>query len=143
MRLLKKQKKWTNMLRFQLDIITPTSITSFSDVSYLRIPALDGLTGIQSKHANAIIALDIGEIKITINGKDEYFSTSGGFSDIKKEGVQLLLETFESIKKIDKERAKNSLTRAQKNFNNKSMDLQRAQQSIKRAKNRLKLINKL
>ena len=73
------------MSKFQLDIITPTSIKSFSDVAYLRMPGLDGLIGVQSKHANSIIALDVGEIKITINGKDQYFATSGGFSDIKKE----------------------------------------------------------
>ena len=91
------------MSRFQLDIITPTSIKSFSDVAYLRMPGLDGLIGVQSKHANSIIALDVGEIKITINGKDQYFATSGGFSDIKKESVQLLLETVESVDNIDKD----------------------------------------
>jgi len=128
---------------FQLDIITPISIQSFSDVSYLRIPGLDGLIGVQSKHANSIIALDIGEIKITINGKNKYFSTSGGFSDIKKESVQLLLETIESIDNIDKARSENALKRAKENYTDKSMDLQRAKKSIKRAENRLKLIKKL
>ena len=101
---------------FQLDIITPTSIKSFSNVAYLRMPGLDGLIGVQSKHANSIIALDVGEIKITINGKDQYFATSGGFSDIKKESVQLLLETVESVDNIDKERAENALNRAKVNY---------------------------
>ena len=55
------------MNTFKLDIITPTSIKSYDDVDYLRIPSLDGLTGIKAKHAPAIIALDIGEIKININ----------------------------------------------------------------------------
>ena len=54
------------MNKFQLDIITPTSINSYDNISYLRIPSLDGLTGIKAKHATAIIALTIGEIKITI-----------------------------------------------------------------------------
>ena len=31
----KKQKKWVKMKKFQLDIITPTSITSYNDISYL------------------------------------------------------------------------------------------------------------
>ena len=52
--------------KFHLDIITPTSIESFDNVSYLRIPSLDGLLGIQANHAKAIIGLDIGEIKIHI-----------------------------------------------------------------------------
>ena len=130
------------MNKFQLDIITPTSIESYDNISYLRIPSLDGLTGIQAKHAKAIIALKIGEIKITINGKDKYFSTSGGFSDIKPEGVQLLLETIENKENINKERATKSLERAEKRFEDKSMDLKRAHQAILRAKNRLNLFNK-
>ena len=80
---------------FHLDIITPTSIESFNNVSYLRIPSLDGLLGIQANHAKAIIGLDIGEIKINQNGQDTVFATSGGFADVAKEGVQLLLETVE------------------------------------------------
>ena len=57
------------MHNFKVDIITPTSIESLDGVNYLRIPALDGLTGVQAKHANSIIALDIGEIKIVQNNK--------------------------------------------------------------------------
>ena len=77
---------------FHLDIITPTSIKSLDAVSYVRIPSIDGLVGIQARHTNAIIGLDIGEIKITANGEDVYFATSGGFADIKNESVQLLIE---------------------------------------------------
>ena len=131
------------MNKFQLDIITPKSITSYENVSYLRIPAIDGLAGIQAKHANAIIAIDIGEIKITINGKNQYFATSGGFSDIKPESVQLLIESFESNNTIDRERAINSLERAEDRIKDKSMDLTRTRFALKRAKNRLKISKKV
>ena len=47
------------MKTFQLDIITPISIQSYDSVSYLRIPALDGLTGIQAKHAQKHNSLSI------------------------------------------------------------------------------------
>ena len=52
------------MKNFQLDIITPVNIESYENVSYLRIPSLDGLTGIQARHATAIIGLGVGEIKL-------------------------------------------------------------------------------
>ena len=64
------------MNQFQLDIITPTSINSYDKITYLRLPALDGLLGVQAKHAKAIIALDIGEIKMVIDGKTKYFATN-------------------------------------------------------------------
>ena len=131
------------MKTFQLDISTPTSIQSFGNVTYLRIPSLDGLTGIQAKHANAIIALGIGEIKITINGSEKYFSTSGGFTDIKLESVQLLLETIEETTVIDKKRAENSLKRATQRLDDQSNDIERARRSIQKAKNRLDILNKI
>ena len=123
--------------QFHLDIITPTSIDSFEQVEYLRIPSMDGLIGIQAKHAKAIIGLDIGEIQITKNGKKHTYATSGGFVDIKNEGVQLLLEAVELSSKINQDRAQKALDRSKERLNKQDGDLERATQSVKRAKNRL------
>ena len=129
---------------FQLDVITPINLKSFQDISYLRIPGLDGLLGIQAKHANSIIALNIGEIKIIGNdGATSYFGTNGGFADIKFESIQLLLETFESSKDLNKKRAEEALARAQKRIHDKNKDLKRANESLQRAQNRLKIISRL
>ena len=130
------------MKNFQLDIITPTNIESYESVSYLRIPGLDGLVGIQARHATAIIGLGVGEIKVNQNGKEKIFSTSGGFADIKPESIQLLLETIESKDSLDKKRAKDALDRAQKRMNDKSQDIRRAENALLKAKNRLKIISK-
>ena len=130
------------MNKFQLDIITPTGIQSYDDVSYIRIPGLDGLLGVQAKHASAIIALTIGEIKITQKNKSIYFATSGGFIDIRTEGIQLLLETIESKKDIDKKRAEQAINRAETHLKNKNDDLNRADLALQRAKNRLNILNK-
>ena len=131
------------MLNFKVDIITPVSIKSLNDVSYLRIPSLDGLTGVKAKHAQAIIALDIGEIKIIINKKEYFYATSGGFVDIRPEGTQLLLETFEISDAIDQARAEKALHKAHKHLNNKNDDLKRAHLALKRAKNRLAILKKI
>ena len=123
--------------QFHLDIITPISIDSFEQVEYIRIPSMDGLIGIQAKHAKAIIGLDIGEIQITKNGKKHTYATSGGFVDIKNEGVQLLLEAVELSSKINQDRAQKALSRSKERLNKQDGDLERATQSVKRAKNRL------
>ena len=122
---------------FHLDIITPTSIESFNNVEYLRIPSLDGLIGIQAKHAKAIIGLDLGEIKVTYQGSELIFATSGGFADIAYEGVQLLVETIELASDFDKDRAQDSFKRAKNRLKKHDGDLDRASQSVKRAHNRL------
>ncbi len=130
------------MLNFKVDIITPVNIESLNDVSYLRIPSLDGLTGVKAKHANAIIALDIGEIKIVINNKENIYATSGGFADIRPEGTQLLLETFEKSEMIDQQRAEQAIAKANQHLGNKNDDIKRAQLALKRAKNRLAVSKK-
>ena len=94
---------------FQLEIITPEKVYDEGQVSYLRAPSLDGLFGVQSRHAPAIIAMSIGEIKVTKDGKESYYATSGGFADIRPENVQLLVETAENITDIDKERAEEAM----------------------------------
>ena len=130
------------MKNFQLDIITPSNIESYDNVSYLRIPTLDGLAGIQARHATAIVGLGIGEIKVNQGNMKKIFSTSGGFADIKPESVQLLLETIQPKDSIDKKRAEDALGRAQKRIKDKEQDFQRAEKALLKAKNRLKILNK-
>ena len=129
--------------QFHLDIITPIGIESFDKVDYLRIPSIDGLIGIQAQHATAIIGLEIGEIQVTKNGAKLTYTTSGGFADIKKEGVQLLVETVETSDSIDKQRAENSLKRGKERLKKHVGNLERASQSVKRAQNRLLLVQTL
>ena len=123
--------------KFHLDIITPTSIESFENIDYVRIPSLDGLIGVKAKHAQAMIGLGIGEVRITKDNKQYFYSTSGGFADIANEGVQLLLETAEKAKNVNANRAQDALDRAKNRLKDPSADLDRANDAIKRAKNRL------
>ena len=129
---------------FEIDIVTPVNTLNFNTVKYLRAPSPDGLFGVMSRHASSIIALDIGEIKI-IKGDDTIlrFSISGGYADINKEKVLLVLETAEEGKSIDIKRAEESIKRATKYLKDKSGDLNRAIHSIKKAKNRITISKKL
>ena len=126
------------MGKFNLEIVTPTQILESQNVSYARCPGSDGLFGIMSGHREAIIALDLGEIKITHDGKDSYYATSGGFVEITNEKVQFLVETVEKSGDIDKERAEKSFKRAQDRLKSKEdIDFKRAETAMVRALNRL------
>jgi len=128
--------------KIEINIITPTTTFEYTNVDYLRAPSTEGLFGVLPGHISSIIALDIGEVKITTNNKSLYFATSGGFADISNNKVVLVLETAEESSKIDFKRAEKSLDRSQKYFNDKSHDLSRAFNSIKRAKNRIAIADK-
>ena len=127
--------------KIEVNIITPTTTFEYANVDYLRAPSTEGLFGVLSGHISSIIALDVGEVKITTNNKSLYFATSGGFADINNDKVVLVLETAEESSKIDLKRAEQSLKKAQKHLDDKSNDMDRAFKSIKRAKNRI-LISK-
>ena len=125
----------------QLEIITPTKVFDEGQVDYVRAPSLDGLFGVQSKHAPAIIAMKTGEIKVVKEGKTNYFSTSGGFADIRPENVQLLVETAERAEDIDKIRAQTALEKAKKSLQSTDANHARARTALERSKARLKVAN--
>ena len=127
---------------FQLEIITPTQIFTEGQVSYVRAESPDGQFGIMAKHTPATIALWIGEIKVVKDGKETFYATNGGFADIQKESVLLLVETAEKISDIDKDRAESARKRAQERLQNKEMDRARTQTAIAKAENRLKVFNR-
>ena len=124
---------------FQLDIVSPTNVISEGQVEYLRAPSTEGLFGILGGHAVATILMDIGEIKVTKEGKEFYYATNGGFADIRPESVMLLVETAEKVSDIDKDRAENAMKRAKDRFQDNETDLKRATDAIVRARNRLKI----
>jgi F-type H+-transporting ATPase subunit epsilon len=128
---------------FQLDIITPTNVISEGQVEYLRAPSTDGFFGIMGGHAVATILMDIGEIKVTQDGKEFYYATNGGFADIRPESVMLLVETAEKVSDIDVDRAEAAMKRAKGRLQDNETDLKRAKDSIARARNRLKITDRI
>ena len=127
---------------FELEIVTPISTIKYNDVSHLRAPSVNGLFGVLSGHIESVIALDIGEIKITTKDKIVRYSTSGGFADIDKDKVLLVLETAESNKDIDIKRAEESLEKYTKLLKDGTSDIEKAKSSIKKAKNRISISKK-
>lgn len=128
------------MATYSLEIVTPTRVITEENVSYLRCPGVDGSLGVMVDHAAAIIALSVGEVKITIDNQEKFIATSGGFVDISSEKVLLLLETAEQSFEIDVERAKTAMKRAKDRIDEKGkIDVSRAEAAFMRALNRLRV----
>ena len=129
------------MSEFQLEIVTPIRELDQGQVSYVRCSGLDGSFGVMKNHREGIFALSVGEVKVTQNGKDEYFATGGGFAEIIDNSVKLLVESVEKVSEIDADRAKKSLERAtqRKSEKDAEMDEARIEASLMRAINRLRV----
>ena len=131
------------MSTFNLEIVTPTQVLKKDNVSYLRCPGMDGLFGVLSGHRDALIALNLGEIKISQDKNELVYATSGGFAEISSDKVELLLETIEESENIDKQRAEASLERAKGRLKSiKGIDPKRAELSLARALNRLAILRR-
>ena len=125
----------------ELEIVTPLGTLQYDSVSYIRCPGSNGSFGILVNHQDGLFSLNIGEIKIKKENSDEYLATSGGFAEIFKGKVKLIVESAEKSSEIDRVRAKNSLNRAQKRTDekDKNLDVLRNKLSLHRAMNRLKI----
>jgi len=128
--------------KLEINIITPTSTLEFLDVDYLKAPSTEGSFGVLPGHISSIIALGVGEVKISTNNKTIYYATSGGFVDINNDKIILVLETAEEASNIDLNRAEKSLDKAQNYLDDKSNDVDRAFKAIQRAKNRIAISKK-
>ena len=127
------------MNTIQLEIVTPIRVLDEGQASYVRCPGIDGSFGIMANHIEGIIALDVGEIKVTKDGNTSYLSTSGGYAEVTREKVSLLLETVEEAREIDASRAQEASDRAKARLSKKEGDEVRARESLFRAVNRLKV----
>ena len=127
------------MSTFQLEIVTPTKTLDQGGVSYVRCPGTKGLFGVMGGHTEALFLLAVGEIKVTKDGNTTYLSTSGGYAEVTREKVSLLLETVEEAREINVSRAQEASDRAKARLSKKEGDEVRARQSLYRAVNRLKV----
>ena len=129
------------MNTIQLEIVTPTRILNEGQVSYVRCPGVDGSFGVMANHIEGIIVLDVGEVKVRKDSKDEYLSISGGYAEIMEDRLELLVESVEKSSEIDSERAEMSMERARTRKSEQDPELNetRIEASLARALNRLRV----
>jgi F-type H+-transporting ATPase subunit epsilon len=132
------------MRDYLLEVITPQKMAFSGKVKSVSIPGTNGSFQVLFNHASLMSTFEIGKIKIEIEeGKFLFFATSGGTVEVNHNKVLILAETFESPDKINLERAKEAMDRAQKRLmTKKEIDVQRVEGAMARAKNRIDLVSK-
>ncbi|MGE5400799.1 MAG: ATP synthase F1 subunit epsilon [Ignavibacteriales bacterium] len=123
-----------------LEVISPSKIAYAGNIRSITLPGTMGSFQVLYNHAPLISTIEIGKVKIVDeNGSVRYFATGGGTVEVKDNKVLLLAESFEDPLEIDIERAQNSLQRAKERLKTRSehLDVERAEASIARALNRI------
>jgi F-type H+-transporting ATPase subunit epsilon len=128
---------------FKLEVITPDRVV-FSDESIVSVvaPGVEGYIGALANRAPLMTALDVGELDFRrADGTSDSMAVFGGFLEIHENTVTVLAETAEMSEEIDLDRAQRSLERAKerKAHPQTEIDLKRAEMSLKRAIMRIRV----
>ena len=126
-----------------VDIATPERVVLSRQVVSVMAPGVEGHFGIMARHAPLFAALDVGELKLTMEDETEEFAAiSGGFLEVRDNVVSVLSDTAELSYKIDEARAQQARDRAQERLGRRSdeVDFVRAQLALRKALNRLRVL---
>lgn len=123
----------------QLDIVTPSGDGFSAEVSYLQIPAANGLMGILANHAPLMTTIEMGTVKYTVDGNDRYLAVSEGFAEVKDNKVTVLASFVNLAEDIDLDRAQAAYERAEARLNENAdgLDVNRAKKAMAKANCRI------
>lgn len=129
---------------FQLSVVTPIQVFYEEEVIGLVAPGQAGYLGILTNHAALITSLKPGLLTIR-NSLDTIieFAVADGFLEVSHNRATILADAIEYVEKIDLERARAALERADKRidglFTDEDTDHARSKRALNRAINRINL----
>lgn len=101
------------MKTIHLDIVTPDGNAFSGEVNSVVLPAWEGQLGVLPGREPLVAAMQPGELRYTIDGKDTFFAIGGGFAQVDPKKVVILAESAELASQIDAARAKAKLEHKQ------------------------------
>ncbi len=131
---------------YKLAIVTPEKRFYEDEVSSIIAPGSLGYLGILTDHAPLITELVSGKLTVKDSkGQEKIFAISGGFLEVLRNTVTILADSIESAEGIDFERAQEALRRAKERLKSKDekVDVPRAEFALTRALNRIKIFKQV
>ncbi|MEE1410638.1 MAG: ATP synthase F1 subunit epsilon [Bulleidia sp.] len=127
------------MSTFHVRVVTPHGVYREWDTAILNIQTSDGDQGILANHMPLVTMLKIGKMTSDIDGKREEFAVAGGLFYFRENLAEVLTDAIENKVDIDIARAEKSKERAEERLRkaDPSIDIKRAEVSLKKAMNRL------
>ena len=130
------------MATMKLEIITPEGVEYSDEAELVVVRTIDGDRGVLANHAPFVTGVDIGKVKIKAGEEEHFMAASQGYMEVTPDKVTMLLEAAEFADEIDVERALEAKKRAEERLdkkNKKHIDVQRAEVSLQKALNRLRV----
>ena len=108
---------------FKVEIVNPEkSFLTKEDVTEVVIPAFEGDMGILKDHVSIISFLKPGLVRvIDMNSAEETYYVEDGIIEFKNNCLSILTSNIFDIKKIDKNKVRDILAKAEKDVENKDI----------------------
>lgn len=130
----------------RVDIVSAESEIFSGLAEMVFAPAEMGEVGIAPRHAPLITRLKAGEVRVKVDGKEDYpFYISGGYLDVQPHLITVLADTAIRAKDIDEAAALAAKTKAEEALADKSgkVDYAQAQTQLLQAISQLQVIDRL
>ena len=108
---------------FKLEIVNPEKFfLTKEDATEVVVPAFEGDMGILKNHISIISFLKPGLVKVfETNSKEENYYVEDGIIEFKNNCLSILTSNIFDIKKIDKNKVRDILAKAEKDVENKDI----------------------
>ncbi len=131
--------------KLKCEIVTPEGLLYDDCAMMVVVPGQAGELGILPRHAPIVSRTIIGKVMVKgEGGQRERFAVGGGYVKVQYDRLLLTVDTAEKASEIDVERSRKALARAEEwlekaRQGDSQADINRAQSSMRRARNRLKV----
>lgn len=124
-------------------IVTPNGLYKELKTPIINITSADGERGILPNHMPVVFMINVGKLETEEDGVRQIYAISEGMFYFEKNEANILVNTIESKDEIDVSRAEASKERQIKKLESKdeNYDLRRAEVSLRKAINRIKIAN--
>ncbi|MCK4325045.1 MAG: ATP synthase F1 subunit epsilon [Armatimonadetes bacterium] len=126
---------------FATKIVTRNEELFAGEVVSVVAPGQEGYFGVKANHAPFMVALGIGELRVTTpDNQTHYFAIAGGVAEVQDNVLMVLADTGERALDIDVARAEEAAERARTRLfeagPEERVDITRAEVALARAMNR-------
>jgi F-type H+-transporting ATPase subunit epsilon len=125
--------------KYMLEIITPERIFFRGEVESVIIPTPDGLMSIQRMHEPMVAAINVGLMRINIDGEWRECTTSSGFVEVRPDETIIFSQSVEWPEEIDMKRAQEAKERAEERLRQKKSHQEYMQNQIALARAMVRL----
>jgi len=131
------------MTQLEVKVLSPAKVIKQTTAEQVQVPGVEGYLGILPGHTAFVTELGIGELSfLGGDANGERYFVAGGYLEVEKNQVTVLVDVIESRRDINRDRAEKSRHRASERLqkNDAETDAVRAQRALKRANERLAVL---